>query len=52
MACAAIKAMSSGVGMVSTLLLKDSLVHTAYKIFEADGMSDWFGFEGASNLML
>lgn len=52
MAKAAIKALSSGVGMVSTLLLKDSSDHTAYKIFEADGTRDLPGFEGASNLML
>ena len=51
-ASAAIKAMTSGVGMVSTLLLKDSADHTAYKVFESDGAVDVPGFEFAGNVML
>ena len=52
MASAAIKAMRSGVGMVSTLMLKDSADRTAYKVFEPNGASTLPGFEFASNLML
>ena len=51
-ASAAVKAMMDGVGMVSTLLLKDSADRTAYKVFEADGTLDLPGFEFAGNLML
>ncbi len=49
---AAIKAMMDGVGMVSTLLLKDSADRTAYKVFEADGALELPGFEFAGNVML
>ena len=49
---AAIKAMMSGVGMVSTLLLKDSADRTAYTVFESDGAMDMPGFEFAGNVML
>ncbi len=52
MAKAAVKAMTSGLGMVSTLLLKDTSDRTAYKVFEADGMRALPGFEFASNLIL
>ncbi|MDO9405940.1 MAG: glutamine synthetase family protein [Polaromonas sp.] len=51
-ASAAADAMEAGVGMVSTLLLKDSSDHTAYKIFEADGAAALPGFEFGSNLLL
>jgi glutamine synthetase len=51
-ASAAVKAMMSGVGMVSTLLLKDSADRTAYKVFDADGAREIPGFEFASNVML
>ncbi len=53
---AAVKAMMSGVGMVSTLLLKDSADHTAYKVFDGDFNEQaalalpGFGFAG--NVML
>ena len=49
---AAIKAMMSGVGMVSTLLLKDSSDRTAYKVFDADGALELPGFGFAGNVML
>ena len=48
----AAQAMQGGVGMVSTLLLKDSADHTAYKVFEAGGAADLPGFECAGNVML
>ncbi|MDO9357735.1 MAG: glutamine synthetase family protein [Polaromonas sp.] len=51
-ASAAEKAMLDGVGMVSTLLLKDSSDRTAFKVFEAGGAADLPGFEFASNLLL
>ena len=51
-ASAAAKAMLDGVGMVSTLLLKDSSDRTAWKVFEAGGVADLPGFEAASNLLL
>ena len=51
-ASAAIKAMMNGVGMVSTLLLKDSADRTAYKVFDADGALDLPGFEFAGNVLL
>ena len=51
-ASAAVKAMMSGVGMVSTLLLKDSSDRTAYKVFDADGTLELPGFEFAGNVML
>ena len=50
---AAIKALNDGVGMVGTLLLKDTGDRTAYKVFEPGGTADLpAGFAGASNLML
>ena len=51
-ASAAAKAIENGVGMVSTLLLKDSADRTAYKVFEAGGAAELPGFECASNVML
>jgi glutamine synthetase len=49
---AAIQAMRQGVGMVSTLLLKDSADRTAFKVFEPGGTDDLPGFEFAANLVL
>ncbi|RZJ07845.1 MAG: glutamine synthetase, partial [Haliea sp.] len=51
-AAAAASAMDAGVGLVSTLLLKDSSDHTAYKIFDAEGAAALPGFEFGSNLLL
>ncbi|WP_395058088.1 glutamine synthetase family protein [Polaromonas sp.] len=51
-AAAAAKAMRDGVGLVSTLLLKDSSDRTAFKVFEAGGTAELPGFEFASNLLL
>ncbi len=51
-ASAAVKAMMNGVGMVSTLLLKDSADRTAYKVFDADDALELPGFEFAGNVML
>ena len=48
----AIDAMMSGVGMVSTLLLKDTADRTAYKVFDKGGSLDLPGFEFAGNVML
>ena len=45
-------AFSNGMGMVSTLMLKDTSDRTVYKVFEADVKNELPGFEGASNLML
>ena len=51
-ASAAVDAMLGGVGMVSTVVLKDTSDRTAFKVFEPGGAADLPGFEGASNLML
>ena len=51
-ASAAAQAMLDGVGLVSTLLLKDTSDRTAFKVFEAGGTADLPGFEFASNLLL
>jgi glutamine synthetase len=51
-ASAAANAMLEGVGMVSTLLLKDTSDRTAFKVFEPGGAADLPGFEFASNLLL
>jgi glutamine synthetase len=51
-ASAAARAMNEGVGMVSTLMLKDSSDRTAFKVFEPGGAADLPGFEFASNLLL
>ena len=49
---AAIEALHNGVGMVSTLLLKDTSDRTAFKVFEASITDELPGFEFASNLLL
>jgi glutamine synthetase len=49
---AAIRALHEGVGMVSTLMLKDTSDRTAFKVFEPGGAADLPGFEFASNLLL
>ncbi|MBI2768417.1 MAG: glutamine synthetase [Burkholderiales bacterium] len=51
-ASAAGDAMRGGLGMVSTLMLKDSSDRTAFKVFEPGGTADLPGFEFANNLML
>lgn len=51
-ASAAVKAMEDGVGLVSTLLLKDTSDRTAFKVFEPGGTDDLPGFSHASNLLL
>ncbi|MBA2675337.1 glutamine synthetase family protein [Ramlibacter sp.] len=51
-AAAAEAAMRDGVGMVSTLMLKDTSDRTAYKVFEPGGAAGLPGFEYASNLLL
>ncbi len=51
-AAAAAKAMLDGVGLVSTLLLKDTSDRTAFKVFEVGGTTKLPGFEFASNLLL
>jgi len=45
-------AFAQGMGMVSTLMLKDTSDRTVYKVFEADVKHELPGFEGASNVML
>jgi glutamine synthetase len=52
MAHAAIQALRNGVGMVGTLMLKDSADRTAWKVFEPGGADDLPGFANAANLML
>src|SRR4051812_12974260 len=49
---AALRAMHEGVGMVSTLMLKDTSDRTAFKVFEPGGAAGLPGFEFASNLLL
>jgi glutamine synthetase len=51
-ASAAIKALDQGVGMVSTLMLKDTSDRTAFKVFEPSIAQDLPGFEFANNLLL
>ena len=51
-AAAAAKAMLDGVGMVSTLMLKDTSDRTAFKVFEPGGTSAMPGFANAGNLVL
>ncbi|MBC7376008.1 MAG: glutamine synthetase [Burkholderiaceae bacterium] len=51
-AAAAARAMNDGVGLVSTLLLKDTSDRTAFKVFEPGGAASLPGFEFASNLLL
>ena len=45
-------ALRNGVGMVSTLMLKDTSDRTVYKVFEAEVKNELPGFEGASNVIL
>jgi glutamine synthetase len=52
MAHAAIEALRDGVGMVGTMMLKDTADRTAWKVFEAGGADELPGFAGAANLML
>lgn len=49
---AAVRALRQGVGMVGTLMLKDTADRTAWKVFEPGGTADLPGFAGASNLLL
>ncbi|MCU0762822.1 MAG: glutamine synthetase family protein [Hydrogenophaga sp.] len=51
-ASAATKALRDGVGMVGTLMLKDTADRTAWKVFEPGGTADLPAFAGAANLML
>lgn len=51
-AAAAIQSLMGGVGMVGTLMLKDTSDRTVFKVFEPGGMADMPGFAGAANLML
>ena len=52
MASAAIRALHEGVGMVSSLLLKDTSDRTAWKVFESGATAALPGFAGAANLLL
>ena len=51
-ASAAERAMRDGVGMVSTLMLKDTSDRTAFKVFEPGGTASLPGFGFANNLLL
>jgi glutamine synthetase len=51
-ASAAERAMREGIGMVSTLMLKDSSDRTAFKVFEPGGSASLPGFGFANNLLL
>jgi glutamine synthetase len=51
-AAAAARAMDDGVGMVSTLMLKDTSDRTAFKVFEPGGTASLPGFGQANNLLL
>lgn len=51
-ASAAERAMREGIGMVSTLMLKDTSDRTAFKVFEPGGTSSLPGFGFANNLLL
>lgn len=51
-ASAAARAMREGIGMVSTLMLKDTSDRTAYKVFEPGGTAALPGFGFANNLLL
>jgi glutamine synthetase len=46
------RAFEDGIGMVSTLMLKDTSDRTAFKVFEPGGTASLPGFEFASNVML
>ncbi|WP_374409547.1 glutamine synthetase family protein [Hydrogenophaga sp.] len=49
---AAVRALRDGVGMVGTMMLKDTGDRTAWKVFEPGGTDGLDGFAGASNLLL
>ena len=49
---AAARALREGIGMVSTLMLKDASDRTAFKVFEPGGTADLPGFGQANNLVL
>jgi glutamine synthetase len=51
-ASAAERAMREGIGMVSTLMLKDTSDRTAFKVFERGGVDELPGFGQANNLVL
>jgi glutamine synthetase len=51
-ASAAERAFNEGVGMVSTLMLKDTSDRTAFKVFEPGGTAALPGFGFANNLLL
>jgi glutamine synthetase len=51
-ASAAGRALREGVGLVSTLMLKDSSDRTAFKVFEPGGTASLPGFGFANNLLL
>ena len=46
------RALAEGVGMVSTLMLKDTSDRTAFKVFEPGGTAALAGFGQANNLVL
>lgn len=52
LADAAIQALRNGVGMVSTLLLKDSSHRTVYPVFEGEGQAAPRGFSGAGDVVM
>ena len=52
MAAAAVRALRDGVGMVGTLVLKDSSDRTAWPVFEPGATAELPEFAGASNLIL
>lgn len=51
-ASAAISALHNGVGVPSTLLLKDTSDRTAYNVFSPGGTAGLSGFSGAGNVLL
>ena len=51
-ASAAERALRDGIGLVSTLMLKDTSDRTVYKVFEPGGTQDLPGFGQANNLVL
>ncbi len=52
MPATAAHALMDGVGMVSTILLKDTSDRTAYKVFEPGALDELPGFGQANNVML
>ncbi|MDH4374736.1 MAG: glutamine synthetase family protein [Ramlibacter sp.] len=52
MPAAALKALDAGIGMVSTLMLKDSSDRTAFKVFEPGAGKTPSGFGYANNVVL